>query len=108
MQTYKKKYAIDVIDQEITYYSTPEDNLLVALERGFSRCIPPGCRCGGCGECKIQIVEGEFESKRMSKAHISEQDAEANIVLACRIFPRSNLKIKTKLCELTSQGDSHC
>lgn len=40
-------------------------------------------------------MDGQYDSKRMSRAHISEQDEADGIALACRIFPRSDLLIES-------------
>lgn len=87
------KFEIHVVDQDRTFYCSSDKNLLVGMERFNTDCIDVGCRGGGCGVCKIKVLEGTYISKRMSKAHISEQDLEEGIVLACRIFPDSDMKI---------------
>jgi ferredoxin len=56
--------------------------------------IPVGCRGGGCGICRIRILEGDYEAKKMSRKHIPEQDQARGIVLACRVYPRSELAIE--------------
>lgn len=56
--------------------------------------IPVGCRGGGCGICRIRVLDGEYEAKKMSRKHIPEQDQAAGFVLACRIYPRSDLRIE--------------
>ena len=55
--------------------------------------IPSGCHGGGCGVCKIEITSGDYETKKMSRAHISETEEAMGIVLACRVFPRSDIKL---------------
>jgi ferredoxin len=40
------------------------------------------------------VINGSFLSKRMSKAHITDEDLQKGVVLACRIFPTSDLKIE--------------
>lgn len=55
--------------------------------------IQIGCKGGGCGVCKSQIVTGSYSAKRMSKAHVSEEDLEQDIVLACRVIPESDLTL---------------
>lgn len=67
--------------------------LLMALEGVQSALIPVGCRGGGCGVCRVHIVSGDYESKKMSRAHISEADEKKGVVLACRVIPRSDLVI---------------
>ncbi|MDO3385964.1 2Fe-2S iron-sulfur cluster binding domain-containing protein, partial [Gilvimarinus sp. SDUM040013] len=49
---------------------------------------------GGCGVCKVKIVEGDYHSKCMSKAHISDTQAGEGYVLACRVYPLSDLCIE--------------
>ncbi len=94
------KFQIQVINQDQEFFCSSDNSLLVGMERFNSGCIDVGCRGGGCGVCKIKVIEGEFTSKRMSKAHISEEDLEQGIVLACRIFPASDMKIEAELTQL--------
>ncbi|MBL4802728.1 MAG: 2Fe-2S iron-sulfur cluster binding domain-containing protein [Emcibacter sp.] len=66
--------------------------LLIAMERqGYAR-IPVGCRKGGCGVCKIRVTTGEFEVGKMSVKHVSEKERNENFSLACKTFPKSDLK----------------
>ncbi len=69
------------------------DSLLVGAEKNLRQDIPVGCRGGGCGVCKIKILSGKYLSKRMSKAHVGEEEALLGYVLACRIYPLSDLSI---------------
>lgn len=71
-----------------------EQNVLAAMEQQYRRCIPVGCRGGGCGLCKVQVVSGEFDCGRMSRRHVNAIDREQGLVLACRLFPRSDLAIR--------------
>ncbi|NVK43310.1 MAG: 2Fe-2S iron-sulfur cluster binding domain-containing protein [Oceanospirillaceae bacterium] len=69
-------------------------NVLAGMERAGAALIPVGCRGGGCGRCRIWVIEGRYNSKRMSRAHISEEDERCGRVLACRVFARSDLLIR--------------
>lgn len=54
-----------------------------------------GCNGGGCGICKVEIQSGNYEVvKKMSRAHISPQEEEANTVLSCCVVPHGNLTIR--------------
>ena len=77
-----------------TFEIKPGESLLVGSEKSLSRAIPVGCRGGGCGVCKVRIVMGRYDSKRMSKAHICERQAEAGYALACRVYPLSDMRIE--------------
>ncbi|MFD1243765.1 2Fe-2S iron-sulfur cluster-binding protein [Paralysiella testudinis] len=68
-------------------------SLLAACERSCQTAIHVGCRGGGCGVCRIQILSGRYRHKAMSKTHINAQDLAAGMVLACRVFPESDMEI---------------
>lgn len=55
--------------------------------------IKVGCRGGGCGMCRIQVLSGSYRTDKMSVRHISEHSSAKGIVLACRTYPQSNLEI---------------
>ncbi len=88
------KYGV-VIENTGERYSCADDrNLLLAMEQLGRRGIPVGCRNGGCGVCKVQIVAGDCKTRVMSRAHVSEEEEGAGIVLACRAFPRSDITLR--------------
>jgi ferredoxin len=78
------------------------ERVLVALERaqGFGRLkglahkLPVGCRRGGCGVCRARVLAGEYRRDSMSRAHISEADAAAGLVLSCAIYPLTDLALR--------------
>ena len=43
--------------------------------------------------CKIHILEGAVQSKKMSRAHVTAEEEAAGYVLACRSFPRSDVRL---------------
>ncbi|MDT7837028.1 2Fe-2S iron-sulfur cluster-binding protein [Aquabacterium sp. OR-4] len=63
---------------------------MVALNR---KGIPVGCRNGGCGVCKVAILQGEVATRVMSRAHVSEDDERHGRLLACRVAPRSDIRL---------------
>ncbi|WP_404364901.1 2Fe-2S iron-sulfur cluster-binding protein [Marinobacter sp.] len=69
-------------------------SVLKAMEQRGLKCVPVGCRGGGCGYCKIRVVAGEFECGKMSKAHAPPAAIEQGEVLACRIYPLTDLIIE--------------
>ena len=92
-----KKYNIDVTNRQQSFTAINGYSLLVAMERSGTQAIKVGCRGGGCGMCKVRVVNGRYDSKRMSRAHVSEYDQQQGIVLACRIFPQTDLVIESDL-----------
>ncbi len=80
-------------------FSCSEDQNLLEGMRTFRLgvplldAIPIGCRGGGCGICRVQVSSGEFQAEKMSVKHVPEDDRDAGIALACRVYPRSDLQI---------------
>jgi ferredoxin len=78
-----------------------DERVLVALERaqGFGqlrnlpRRLPVGCRRGGCGVCKARVLAGEYRLAPMSRAHISADEEENGLILACAAYPLSDLSL---------------
>jgi len=85
------KYKITVVNKDITYKCSETQNLLVSLEALHPAMSIVGCRQGGCGYCRIKIISGTFKIGPMSKAHISDEDLNQGIVLACRTYPTSDI-----------------
>jgi ferredoxin len=54
----------------------------------------PGCRRGGCGVCRVRVLDGIFDTGPMSAVHVSADDREAGVALACCIYPRSDLVLQ--------------
>ncbi|WP_300499868.1 2Fe-2S iron-sulfur cluster-binding protein [Marinobacter sp.] len=73
----------------------PGQSVLKAMEQRGLKCVPVGCRGGGCGYCKIRVVEGEFRCGKMSKVHCPPEALDKGEVLACRLYPLTDLIIES-------------
>ena len=76
------------------FTARPDEHLLVGMERLGRRGIPVGCRGGGCGVCKVQVLEGEVRRLKMSRDCVSVEDEARGEALACRIHAQSDLRIR--------------
>jgi len=70
------------------------EKVLFAMERLHTPGVQIGCRGGGCGACRIEVLDGEYEVLAMSKNHVSDEEAAQGFALACRVLPNSDLLIK--------------
>ena len=86
--------TVTLLPTQIAFSCRPDEDLLAGMRRSGMTGIPVGCRGGGCGVCRIQVLDGEFEHARMSRAHVSERDEQAGVALACRVYPRRDLRIE--------------
>lgn len=89
-----QSFRITEIHSGASFVCNDEQSVLQAMERQQQRCVPVGCRSGGCGLCKVQVVSGEFACGRMSARHVPPEARGRGQVLACRLFPRSDLAIE--------------
>lgn len=72
-----------------------DEFILTAMLRSRGGPIHHGCCGGGCGVCKMRVAGGEYEiAKRMSRAHVTEFEQRAGVVLLCCIKPRSDLVLE--------------
>lgn len=87
-------YQIHIEDSGESFACPPTQTVLLAMATLGKRCIPVGCRQGGCGLCKVQIVAGDYRKRVMSRAQVSVADEAEHRVLACCIWPQSDLRLR--------------
>ena len=88
------KHRVHILHTEESYLCGEQTNLLAGMETLGRKGIPVGCRNDGCGICKVHIMAGNYEARVMSRAHVSTEDQAQGRVLACRVQPRSDLKLQ--------------
>jgi len=85
-------FYIDIDGQRLV---CPEGKtVLLAMKHQGKELLKIGCCSGGCGVCKVRVIEGSYETKVMSRAQVSQEEESQGIALACRILPSSDLKIE--------------
>lgn len=87
-------HRISFVNNRVSFRCRSDQAVLLAMCGTADRCIPVGCRSGGCGVCRVRVVSGEYETGAMSAAHISESDRADGQVLSCQLLPRSDLELK--------------
>jgi ferredoxin len=87
-------YMVTVADTGESFRCGSDETVLQGMERLGRRGIPVGCRQGGCGVCKIQVLSGKYTKRVMSRDHVSVEEEAQDKVLACRIRPAENLTVK--------------
>lgn len=88
------QHQVTLLDTGERFACASEESVLHGLARMGKRGIPVGCRGGGCGICKVEVVSGAFTKKMMSRDHVSQDDEAHDRVLACRICPEGDLEVK--------------
>lgn len=87
-------HAITVAQEGTSFPCRSNQTLLEGMERARVDCVLIGCRRGGCGVCKVQILTGETSNLKMSRAHVSAEEEATGLVLACCVRPRSDITLR--------------
>ena len=72
--------------------------LAAVLRKGLF--IRYGCKSGGCGTCKIHVIEGDVEEAHLSFA-LSNSERDEGIFLACSSIPLEDCVIDVRLRDKT-------
>ncbi len=58
--------------------------------------IPTGCQQGGCGMCKVKVLDGQYDQE-LVRSHdaLSNEELENGYALACCMMPKSDLEMIT-------------
>lgn len=89
-----QRHRISIIGTDIEFPCPETISVLQGMAQLGRKGIPLGCRSGGCGVCKIEVVSGEYARGKMSRAHVSVEDEAEDRVLACCIRPKTALEIR--------------
>jgi 3-phenylpropionate/trans-cinnamate dioxygenase ferredoxin reductase subunit len=103
----RPKVAVHVAQTGEQYPCASNESLLRGMLRLGRKGIPAGCVNGGCGVCKVRIVEGRVHALGpVSRAHVSADEEQAGVTLACRVAPDCavTLEVAGKLQRPFSKG----
>lgn len=78
-----------------SFQCAENESLLAGMRRTGTYLASKGCFGGGCGVCKIRIINGQYHIfKRMSSAHVPPGAEAEGVVLSCCVKPRSDLTVE--------------
>jgi len=91
----QSKYLVKIDQTGESYSCGTKESLLEGMIRLGKRGIPVGCVNGGCGVCKIHILDGEVaELGPVSRAHVSYEESAQGYTLACRVAPKTQISFE--------------
>jgi ferredoxin len=93
METGLQRFDVHIEDTGEHYPCGEKRSLLEGMVALNRKGIPLGCQNGGCGVCKVAILSGDFVTRVMSRAHVSEEEELQGHVLACRVKPCSDIRL---------------
>jgi ferredoxin len=88
MYDFRPKVQVTIAQTGEQYPCAKGESLLMGMLRLGRKGIPAGCVNGGCGVCRIRILEGDVEKLGpISRAHVCEAEEAQGYTLACRVGP---------------------
>lgn len=87
-------FQIAVPDAALSFPCRDDQSALGAMIEAGASALQVGCRGGGCGVCRVQVLEGEYRTGTMSHAQVDQADRDRGIVLSCQLFPCSDLSLR--------------
>src|SRR5687767_2414117 len=89
--------GITIMPDDVRVTAAESETLLRALARAGLR-YRVGCKRGGCGICKVQLVLGEVTYERPIAATVLTDDERVEgICLSCRAVPLTDLVIELQV-----------
>ncbi len=86
------QHLITVQETGESFLCSENEFILNAMIHSGAGPVRHGCCGGGCGVCKMRVVSGVvLAEKRMSRAHVSQDEQEQGIALICCIKPQDNV-----------------
>jgi 3-phenylpropionate/trans-cinnamate dioxygenase ferredoxin reductase subunit len=96
----RPKLLVQIAQTGECYPCAADESLLKGMLRLGRKGIPAGCVNGGCGVCKVRVLEGEVTLLGpISRAHVTALDQAQGYTLACRVAPATavRLEVATRL-----------
>ncbi len=96
----RPKWPVHVAQTGEHYPCASNESLLTGMLRLGRKGIPVGCVNGGCGVCKVRILQGHTSALGpVSRAHVSAEEECQGFTLACRVAPVTavHLEVTAKL-----------
>lgn len=90
----RPKVLVTIDQTGESYPCATDESLLKGMTRLGRKGIPVGCVNGGCGVCKVRVLEGEVVLLGpISRAHVTVEDEARGLTLACRVAPKSLVRV---------------
>lgn len=90
--------SIPALD-EVIYLDSGETVLSGLYKAGYSYTV--GCKRGGCGICKLDVLEGDFSYNReIADTVITAEERTDGTCLSCRAVPDSDITIQMREYEV--------
>jgi ferredoxin len=91
MKEVRKMFRINMNNNQSFLCS--ENQTLLEAARSQMVKIPYACTRGGCGYCKVKVVNGSYSMEKYAKSALSDEEVANKIILLCKTYPQSDLHL---------------
>lgn len=92
--TPRPTHDVHVMQTGERYACAVDESLLRGMLRLGRKGIPAGCVNGGCGVCRVRVLEGGVKPLGpISRAHVSVGEEAQGYTLACRVAPTAPVRL---------------
>jgi len=88
------KFTVSIDGTGRSFACGADQNVLAAMTLANARGVQVGCRSGGCGVCRVQVLEGQWRCGTMSRSEVGAEQLRDGHVLACKLYPTTDLLIR--------------
>ncbi len=89
-------FVVTVLPDQVELLAHDGETILGATIRDGYR-YRFGCRRGGCGECKVDLISGEVAYERpVAKQVLSDEERGQGVCLSCRAVPVTDTVIRLR------------
>jgi len=86
-------YTITLLPFEKQFTCGDNETILqAAIRQGFN--LRYGCKHGGCGMCKAQVVEGDVDNTEASSFALMDFEKQQGLSLLCCAYPESDISLE--------------
>jgi ferredoxin len=83
-------------ESAVDVQSYVDETVLAALHRG-GHAVRSGCRRGGCGICKIDVVSGDVRyTHPVAPSVLSDDERAEGVCLSCRAVPDGDVEVRLR------------
>ena len=98
-------FQVRVAQTQQSFPVGPEETVLAAALRA-GVLLPHECQLGGCGTCRMKVIEGAVCYVEFPMA-LTEEEAAQNFALACQAMPSSDLLIAPTSIDVATPAAAH-
>ncbi|MET4806182.1 2Fe-2S iron-sulfur cluster-binding protein [Limibacillus sp. MBR-115] len=94
-QRASQTFEVKEVSSGLTFLCRDDETVLCAAQRAGVG-LAYECSVGGCGSCKVELIEGEVEELSLEAPGLRARERDKGKRLGCQVIPKSNCKVRFK------------